>query len=182
MWREKLSKSFYGNRMLSIPSDIWRRKWQPTHLLAWRIPGTGEPDGLPSLGSHRVGHDWSDLAAAVCISCILYNLVCYNSVRQWIKILGLKGIQYHFGTSSGRRGNCFSPLWEFGEENCDLINHLSTSWWHNGPTKIWWAACYFFSKEQSVKHLMGTWGQERQSCEGPRACDFHRKYYLVMMK
>ena len=26
-------------------------------VLAWRIPGTGEPDGLPSLGSHRVGHD-----------------------------------------------------------------------------------------------------------------------------
>ena len=31
--------------------------------LAWKIPGTGEPGGLPSLGSHRVGHDWSDLAA-----------------------------------------------------------------------------------------------------------------------
>ena len=31
--------------------------------LAWRIPGTGEPGGLPSMGSHRVGHDWSDLAA-----------------------------------------------------------------------------------------------------------------------
>ena len=27
-------------------------------VLAWRIPGTGEPDGLPSLGSHRIGHDW----------------------------------------------------------------------------------------------------------------------------
>ena len=33
-------------------------------VLAWRIPGTVEPDGLPSMGSHRVGHDWSDLAAA----------------------------------------------------------------------------------------------------------------------
>ena len=33
-------------------------------VLAWRIPGTGEPDGLPSMGSHRVGHDWSDLAPA----------------------------------------------------------------------------------------------------------------------
>ena len=32
--------------------------------LAWRIPGTGEPAGLLSLGSHRVGHDWSDLAVA----------------------------------------------------------------------------------------------------------------------
>ena len=33
-------------------------------VLAWSIPGTGEPGGLPSMGSHRVGHDWSDLAAA----------------------------------------------------------------------------------------------------------------------
>ena len=32
-------------------------------VLAWRIPGTGEPGGLPSMGSHRVGHDWNDLAA-----------------------------------------------------------------------------------------------------------------------
>ena len=35
-----------------------------SNTLAWRIPGMGEPGGLPSLGSHRVGHDWSDLAAA----------------------------------------------------------------------------------------------------------------------
>ena len=33
-------------------------------VLAWRIPGTAEPGGLPSMASHRVGHDWSDLAAA----------------------------------------------------------------------------------------------------------------------
>ena len=33
-------------------------------VLAWRISGTGEPGGLPSLRSHRVGYDWSDLAAA----------------------------------------------------------------------------------------------------------------------
>ena len=32
-------------------------------VLAWRIPGSGEPGGLQSMGSHRVGHDWSDLAA-----------------------------------------------------------------------------------------------------------------------
>ena len=38
----------------------------PTHssVPAWSIPGTVEPGGLPSMGSHRVGHDWSDLAAA----------------------------------------------------------------------------------------------------------------------
>ena len=41
-------------------------KEMATHssVLAWRIPGTAEPCGLPSMGSHRVGHDWSDLAAA----------------------------------------------------------------------------------------------------------------------
>ena len=32
--------------------------------LAWRIPGMREPGGLPSMGSHRIGHDWSNLAAA----------------------------------------------------------------------------------------------------------------------
>ena len=41
-------------------------KEMETHsiVLAWRIPGMGEPGGLPSMGSHRVGHYWSDLAAA----------------------------------------------------------------------------------------------------------------------
>ena len=41
-------------------------KEMATHssVVAWRIPGTGEPGGLPSLGSYRVGHDWSALAAA----------------------------------------------------------------------------------------------------------------------
>ena len=41
-------------------------KEMATHssVLAWRIPGTGEPGGLLSMGSHRVGHNWSDLAAA----------------------------------------------------------------------------------------------------------------------
>ena len=40
-------------------------------VLAWRIPGTGEHGGLPSMGSHRVGHDWSDLAAAAAANSIL---------------------------------------------------------------------------------------------------------------
>ena len=41
-----------------------RRNWQPTPAyLAWRIPGTEELGWLLSMGSHRVGHNWSDLAA-----------------------------------------------------------------------------------------------------------------------
>ena len=46
-----------------------------TSVLAWRIPGTGEPGGLPSLGSHRVGHDWSDLALSMVITT---NLEAYK--------------------------------------------------------------------------------------------------------
>ena len=44
-------------------------KEMTTHssVLAWRIPGTGEPGGLPSMGSHRVGHDRSDLVATASI-------------------------------------------------------------------------------------------------------------------
>ena len=57
-------------------------KEMATHssILAWRIPGTGEPGGLPSMGLHRVGHNWSDLVVVVVVvvvvvrSLILLNL------------------------------------------------------------------------------------------------------------
>ena len=55
-------------------------KEMATHssVLAWRIPGTEEPGGLPSMEPHRVGHDWSDLAAAAAAAIniwgCLYNL------------------------------------------------------------------------------------------------------------
>ena len=47
-------------------------------VFAWRIPGTGEPGRLPSMGSHRVGHDWSDLAAAIIFDVLstCYRLNC----------------------------------------------------------------------------------------------------------
>ena len=52
-------------------------KEMATHssVLAWRIPGMAEPGGLPSMGSHRVGHDWSDLATNVICNlwCPLYS-------------------------------------------------------------------------------------------------------------
>ena len=57
---------------LSIHSSIYPSFIHPfiyasihnSSVLAWRIPGTAEPGGLPSLGSHRVGHNWNALAAA----------------------------------------------------------------------------------------------------------------------
>ena len=59
-------------------------KEMATHssVLAWRIPGMGEPDGLPSMGSHRVRHDWSNWAAAaaampfyIWMTCVLWLIV-----------------------------------------------------------------------------------------------------------
>ena len=44
-----------------------------SNVLAWRIPGMREPGGLLSLGSHRVGHDWSDLAAAAAAAVVCLN-------------------------------------------------------------------------------------------------------------
>ena len=45
-------------------------------VLAWRIPGMGEPGGLPSMGSHRVGHDWSNLAAAAAAAAYSIVIIC----------------------------------------------------------------------------------------------------------
>ena len=59
-----------------LSTYVWRRKWQHSSVLAWRIPGTGEPDGLLSMGSHRVGHDLSDLAAAAATHTLLPRQHC----------------------------------------------------------------------------------------------------------
>ena len=60
-------------------------KEMATHssVLAWRIPGMGEPGGLPSMVSHRVGHDWSDLAAAAADSMSYRDTL--NRI-QWITV------------------------------------------------------------------------------------------------
>ena len=54
-------------------------------VLAWRISGTGDPGGLPSLGSHRVVHDWSDLAAAAAVwaSHVWVNWTQPVSLARW---------------------------------------------------------------------------------------------------
>ena len=57
-------------------------KEMATHssVLAWRIPGTGEPGGLPSMGSHRVGHDWRDLATEAVISDAEHLFMCLSAI------------------------------------------------------------------------------------------------------
>ena len=63
-------------------------------VLAWRIPGTGEPGGLPSMGSHRVGHDWSDLAAAAAHSLKINKCIKYMPLSENCKSFASLIIQY----------------------------------------------------------------------------------------
>ena len=68
-------------------------KEMATHssVVAWRIPGTGEPGGLLSMGSHRVGHDSSDLAAAAAYICYCWGcplLVWRGMSRAPLQALG----------------------------------------------------------------------------------------------
>ena len=53
-------------------------------VLAWRIPGTGEPGGLLSMGSHGVGHDWSDAAAAA--AAIIKRQISQSKIWAMIQI------------------------------------------------------------------------------------------------
>ena len=57
---------------------------------AWRVPGTGEPGGLLSMGSHRVGCDWSNLAAAAAAALLLLLLLS----RAFLCILKVCGKYY----------------------------------------------------------------------------------------
>ena len=55
-------------------------------VLAWRIPGIKEPGGLPSMGSHRVGRDWRDLAAAAVSSMCAWALSLFSSVQSLSRV------------------------------------------------------------------------------------------------
>ena len=61
-------------------------------VLAWRIPGTGEPGGPPTMGSHRVGHDQSDSAAAAAAAAVLEKTLV-SPLDSKIKPVNPKGNQ-----------------------------------------------------------------------------------------
>ena len=65
---EQLTHIWYSQNdkiiLLCLILEIAKEMGILSSILSWRIPGTEEPGGLSSTGLHRVGHDWSDLAAA----------------------------------------------------------------------------------------------------------------------
>ena len=90
-------------------------KEMATHssVLAWRILGTGEPGGLLSMGSHRVGHDWSDLAAVAAAAASLPNM--------WLPFLLLWRGEDSWSQKLLERFDLFPKIWSSGIhiDNCD---------------------------------------------------------------
>ena len=107
-------------------------------VLAWRIPGTGEPGGLPSLGSYRVGYDWSDLAAAVA-ACrvaapLLWVWVCtksYCALQDWTicfpQSSGSPIIKSHWPLRTDSLGIPSPFLWSPGSKAWREVQDLHSS-------------------------------------------------------
>ena len=99
-------------------------------VLAWRIPGMAEPGGLPSMGSHRVGHDRSDLAAAAAVvhmvSLISFLWLWFDYVdhNKLLKILKEMGIPDHLT-------NLLKNLYA-GQEATVRTGHGTTDWFQIG--------------------------------------------------
>ena len=83
-------------------------KEMATHssVLAWRIPGTEEPGGLPSMGSHRVKHDCGDLATAAAIQHVIIFFKSRNPTYMTFLLLDFltdrfKHFEKHHGSQKG---------------------------------------------------------------------------------
>ena len=94
-------------------------KEMATHssVLAWRIPVTGEPGGLPSMGSHRVGYNWSDLAAAA--TAFLYTHLIF--------LLSTMTVSVQLDFFSSFPFQIVTTLWDWYKEMCTWICHLDHS-------------------------------------------------------
>ena len=114
-------------------------KEMATHssVLAWRIPGMGEPGGLLSMGSHRVRHDWSDLAAAAgSLRCHIseHNISSRSEykVRPQVSSIRLR-IADHFEPANCPLG-VFTGVWVLVERikelsgNYSILSYCSHLW------------------------------------------------------
>ena len=95
-----------------------------SNVPAWRIPGSGEPGGLPSMGSHRVGHDWSDLTAAA--AALIEVKVCAS----WHAGTGKPAARsvYVFQFICGNSNLQCDGVSGWGSLGCDWIMKVEPSW------------------------------------------------------
>ena len=124
--------SFYGTPVTHLEKEM------ATHssVLAWRIPRTGEPGGQPSMGSHRVGDDRSDLAAAAAAAAAA--AITHYRRRQWhLTPVLLPGKSHGWRSLVG-----YSP---WGHEESDMTErlhfHFSFSWIEEGNGNPFQCSC-----------------------------------------
>ena len=84
-----LHVSFQCENVICLQPRKLSEKAVATHssTLAWKIPQTEEPGGLQSMGSYRVGHDWSDLAAAAAKSLTCAPSLQFFGITLWAALL-----------------------------------------------------------------------------------------------
>ena len=112
-------------------------KEMATHssILAWRISGTGEPGGLPSVGSCKVGHDRSNLAAAaaivnVCVCvCVCVLVVLWSISNQWILLaLNSCAVTFHIEISVHKEKEILFLVSWYLEVSREYIIFFSICW------------------------------------------------------
>ena len=138
----------------------WRRKWQPTPVF---LPGESQGRGslvgccgLLSVGSHRVGHDWRDLAAAVAVE--VAGAVAVSKVQPatpatvWPQ--ALKSNEVGMATSTGCK--CWAFSHHIRQELLRLVYQESEQW------RILWTRGYLF--EFTAEFLTATWFRSWSAC------------------
>ena len=132
-------------------------KEMATHssVLAWRIPGTVEPGGLPSMGSHRVGHNWSDLATHIICNIILPLL---GNIKKYWGICHYQGFP---GSSEvknlpaiGYLGNLrFGKIpWRVHGNPCILAWRIP--WTEDSGGLLWWVIVHGVPQSQSTAEVI----------------------------
>ena len=97
-------------------------------VLAWRIPGTGKPGRLPSIGSHRVRYDWSDLAAAAACFFIknYFSLISCKCKVYSVLINILLSHATHQQMNNSKCRISVTTSFSFGSKHCSKNIHLIT--------------------------------------------------------
>ena len=102
-WSMRLLRQEYWSGLLFLH---WRWKWQPTPVFLPRESWIEEPDGLVSIGSHRVRHDWRNLA---CTHALEKEMATHSSILAW-RIPGMEEPGGLLSMRSHRVGHDWSDL------------------------------------------------------------------------
>ena len=126
---------FYNSGVLY--STLEKAMATHSRILAWRIPGTEEPGGLPCMGLHRVGHGWSDLAAAAAVAVGYFWRLCSVLFSQLLvapEILGM-GEAHHIQLKYNSLNAISVYLWPMRLQRQVIGLHTPNIWCWNQHRK-----------------------------------------------